>query len=86
VDVANLSPPHTENHLVQLLISEYLSHDGFSESAKVFAQEVNAEYSALQTAKNGNASSTVAGGKMLEVEEDLDATNRQRKCVNDCRT
>jgi Ran-binding protein 9/10 len=67
-----LSPPYSESRLIQLLISQYLVHDGFAESAQAFAQEVNEEYTALASANPNHPAATA-----LELEEDFDANNRQ---------
>ena len=54
-------------------MAQYLSHDGYVETARAFAKEVRAELTALR----GIPESEMAG--YLSVEEDHDALNRQRK-------
>ncbi len=53
---------------VQSLVSSYLSHNGFVESAKAFSQDVDIEERAL---------SNDANGKSKMITEDMDAMNRQ---------
>lgn len=55
---------------MQKLVAQFLAHDGYVETAKIFAQEVQDEKRALQT--SGEVSM-----KELEVEDDVDAINRQ---------
>lgn len=76
-DVSALYPPYTESHLIELLISQYLGHDGFVESGNVFADEVNREYEALQSANTGGEKA-----KILVPDDDVDAINRQRKLID----
>lgn len=57
---------------MQKLVAQFLAHDGYVETAKIFAQEVQDEKRALQT--SGEVSM-----KELEVEDDVDAINRQSK-------
>lgn len=54
-------------------MAQYLSHDGYVETAKAFASEVRAEATAL----TGTPDSKLEG--YLSVEEDHDAMNRQRE-------
>lgn len=54
-------------------MAQYLSHDGYVETARAFANEVRAEARALR----GTPESKLEG--YLSVEEDHDAINRQRK-------
>ena len=54
-------------------MAQYLSHDGYVETARAFANEVRAEAKALR----GTTESKLEG--YLSVEEDHDAMNRQRK-------
>ncbi|KAI9797219.1 MAG: hypothetical protein M1833_005628 [Piccolia ochrophora] len=68
--VAALSPPLDETSLIQALVAQFLSHDGYIETARAFSEEVSAETRAL---RNGRESSTA-----LEAKEDLGAINRQR--------
>ena len=54
-------------------MAQYLSHDGYVETARAFAGEVRAEAANLR----GSPDSKLEG--YLSVEEDHDAMNRQRK-------
>lgn len=74
--VAKLHPTADENILLKELISQFLVHDGYIETAKAFATEVQAEAAAL------GGTSTINGPGM---EDDLDALNRQRTSV-ECAT
>ncbi|KAF1985679.1 SPRY-domain-containing protein [Aulographum hederae CBS 113979] len=69
--VAKLNPPLDETALIHQLIAQYLSHDGYVETARAFAEEVRAESRAL-------ASGVDAEARDLEPVEDIDAENRQR--------
>ncbi|PIG86048.1 hypothetical protein AARAC_004943 [Aspergillus arachidicola] len=68
---ANLQPPLDESALLQELVAQFLAHDGYVETARAFAEEVAAESAALQ---NGRAEPL----KKYEVEEDVEAINRQK--------
>jgi Ran-binding protein 9/10 len=57
--------------LIKELVAQFLAHDGYVETAKAFAEEVQSEDNAL---KSGSVSSF----DNFAVEEDLDAVNRQR--------
>lgn len=67
---ANLQPPLDESSLLQELVAQFLAHDGYVETARAFSEEVAAESAALQ---NGREEPL----KMYEVEEDVEAVNRQ---------
>ena len=54
-------------------MAQYLSHDGYVETARAFADEVRAEAANLR----GSPESKLEG--YLSMEEDHDAMNRQRK-------
>lgn len=69
---ANLQPPLDESSLLQELVAQFLAHDGYVETARAFAEEVAAESAALQ---NGREEPL----KMYEVEEDVEAVNRQSR-------
>lgn len=64
---------HTLNKddLCKALVAQYLSHDGYVETARAFAGEVKAEATALRGRPEPQLE------KYLSVEEDHDATNRQ---------
>lgn len=66
----NLQPPLDESSLLQELVAQFLAHDGYVETARAFSEEVAAESAALQ---NGREEPL----KMYEVEEDVEAVNRQ---------
>ncbi|KAF3122305.1 hypothetical protein TWF703_001451 [Orbilia oligospora] len=66
--VESLCPPLDEAALIQSLISSYLQHDGFVETAKAFAQDLQAEQNALSN--NGKS-------KPIELMEDENAIHRQ---------
>lgn len=67
--MARLHPTADENILLKELVAQFLVHDGYIETAKAFAAEVQTETAAL-----GDAT-TINGPAM---EDDLDALNRQR--------
>lgn len=69
--LSRLYPPLNENALIKELVAQFLAHDGYVETARAFAEEVQ------------SADNTLKGGSVLPfdnfaVEEDLDAVNRQR--------
>lgn len=71
------APPRTEKDksldetgFIHSLVSQYLAHDGYVETARAFAEEVAEEQRAL--ANNGDADVPY-----IAAEEDLDAINRQ---------
>ncbi|OWO97480.1 hypothetical protein B2J93_9101 [Marssonina coronariae] len=68
---ANLAPPLSETELIQALVLQFLSHDGYVETARSFAEEIYEEKKAL----NFDPSTIVAGP---DVKEDEDAGHRQR--------
>lgn len=69
---ANIQPPLDETSLLQELVAQFLAHDGYVETARAFAEEVTTESAALQ---NGRTDAL----KAYEVEEDVEAVNRQSK-------
>ncbi|KAF3921520.1 hypothetical protein AA313_de0200833 [Arthrobotrys entomopaga] len=70
IPVDNVCPPLDEAALIQSLIASYLQHDGFVETAKAFAQDLQAE----QTALNSNTTDLT---RTVELMEDKDAIRRQ---------
>lgn len=72
-DVSNLHPTLNKDEICKTLVAQYLSHDGYVETTRAFAREVRAEATALRGAPNPKLEG------YLSVEEDHDATNRQRK-------
>lgn len=73
--VDGLVPGINETQLIQELISQYLAHDGYIETARAFAQEVRQENRNLATGAN-----ITIDAKDLEPKEDTDAVQRQRMC------
>ncbi|KAF2668493.1 SPRY-domain-containing protein [Microthyrium microscopicum] len=74
-NTANLAPPLTEHELIHKLIQQYLSHDGYTETAKAFANEVAKENDALASNHDGPADEP---RKVIEPQEDEDAILRQK--------
>ncbi|KAK2756090.1 Ran-binding protein 9 [Arachnomyces sp. PD_36] len=69
-DTSSLHSQLNEDQLIQELVAQFLTHDGYVETARAFAREVNEESKAL---KNGQ------GPPLKEyIEEDLDCINRQK--------
>lgn len=71
--VANLSPPLDENSLIQKLVAQYLSMDGYVETARAFASEVGTEVEMLN-----NGSDNRGAVLDLKPERDIDAIKRQQ--------
>ncbi|TLD38310.1 ran-binding protein [Venturia nashicola] len=71
--VDGLAPGLNETQLIHELISQYLAHDGYIETARAFAQEVRQENQNLATGTN-----ITSDAKDLEPKEDTDATQRQQ--------
>ncbi|KAL6714092.1 hypothetical protein ACLMJK_008586 [Lecanora helva] len=67
-----LHPTLNKDDLCRALVAQYLSHDGYVETAKAFAGEVRAESIALKGTPEPRLE------EFLSMEEDHDATNRQR--------
>jgi hypothetical protein len=72
--VDNLCPPLNETQLIHQLISQYLAHDGYIETARAFAHEVRQENQNL-----AKGTGTAIDAKDLEPKEDTDAIQRQSK-------
>jgi Ran-binding protein 9/10 len=68
----DLRPKTSETTLIQELISQYLAHEGYVETARSFASEVEQETRTL-------SSSGRSEGGVPVVEEDVNAVHRQRK-------
>ncbi len=68
-----LHPTLKKDDLCRALVAQYLSHDGYVETARAFASEVRASSTALR----GTPEPKLEG--YLSMEEDHDAMNRQRK-------
>ncbi|EEQ33175.1 SPRY domain containing protein [Microsporum canis CBS 113480] len=71
-ELSTLHPTLDETEFMQKLVAQFLAHDGYVETAKVFAKEVQYEKRALQNSKD------VPSLKGLELEDDIDAVNRQK--------
>ena len=72
-DVSALHPALNREDLSRALVAQYLSHDGYVETAQAFAQEVQRDSGALKDGPNSSIDS------FLAVEDDRDAAHRQRK-------
>lgn len=70
--VNRLCPPLDESALIQALVSQYLSHDGFVDTARTFAQDVQNELKAL------NSGLGRPGFCLLDSKGDIDAVQRQK--------
>jgi len=70
--IAKLYPPFDETALIQALVSQYLAHDGYVDTARAFAEDVQNENRALDTSPG----KSVVGS--LDPKSDADAVNRQR--------
>ncbi|THC98715.1 hypothetical protein EYZ11_001778 [Aspergillus tanneri] len=68
---ATLQPPLDEPALLQELVAQFLAHDGYVETARAFAGEVATETAALENSRQEPL-------KKYEVEEDVEAVNRQK--------
>ena len=66
----SLRPPSDEDTLIQELVAHFLAHDGYVETAKAFASERRAASVALRGTQDSSPGA-------IEVEDDLDAVNRQ---------
>ncbi|KAL8722226.1 MAG: hypothetical protein Q9225_001271 [Loekoesia sp. 1 TL-2023] len=74
INATSISSLHSrpdESAFLKELVSQFLTRDGFVETAKAFAEEVQAESRALQF-------STDDSHNEVSIEEDLDASNRQQ--------
>ncbi|KAK2828966.1 hypothetical protein FQN49_007228 [Arthroderma sp. PD_2] len=70
-ELSNLHPTLDETEFMQKLIAQFLAHDGYVETARVFAKEVQDEKRALKSSED-------TGLKEFELEDDIDAINRQK--------
>lgn len=61
-----------ETELAQALVLQFLQHDGYVETARAFAEEIQAQKEAL----NLDPDITLDG---INIKDDEDANNRQRK-------
>lgn len=62
-----------ETDLIQTLVLQFLQHDGYVETARAFAEDMKLQKEAL----NLNPDVAVDG---VNIKDDEDANNRQRKC------
>lgn len=76
-DISTLSPPRDETTLVHELVAQFLSHDGYVETAQAFTQEVRNESRILGDDREDYL-------RQYEAGEDIDALNRQRRSVLFC--
>jgi hypothetical protein len=72
---SDLYPPLSERQLIHKLITQYLSHDGYVETVKAFATELDQENAAL----GADDDVLQASSRELGVEESNDALTRQSK-------
>ncbi|KAL1842029.1 hypothetical protein VTJ49DRAFT_6195 [Mycothermus thermophilus] len=70
-DTSRLVPGFSETTLIQELVLQFLQHDGYVETARAFAEELEAEKSALRL----DPSEPIKG---FNIRDDEDAHNRQR--------
>jgi hypothetical protein len=64
-----------ETDFIQGLVTQYLTHDGYVDTARAFREETLEEARAL-------AADGAAEPSSVEVEEDVDAINRQSKLLS----
>ncbi|KAJ0120048.1 ran-binding protein [Diaporthe amygdali] len=70
-DTTKLAPPLNETELIQQLVLQFLQHDGYVETARAFAREIQSEKQSLCLDPNEQ----VPG---IDIKDDEDANNRQR--------
>jgi hypothetical protein len=68
--IAKLQPPLSEDALIKQLVSQFLRHDGYVDTAKAYAKEMAAESKALMKESDGLPD--------FSGQDDTDAINRQR--------
>ncbi|KAL4784520.1 hypothetical protein BJX76DRAFT_347759 [Aspergillus varians] len=69
--LTNIQPPLDETTFLQELVAQFLAHDGYVETARAFAEEVAAESAALENGRQAQLNK-------YEIEEDVEAINRQK--------
>ena len=69
-DVTSLAPPLNEDFLIKELVAQFLTYDGYIETAKAFASEVVEETGALRREPARSQTS-------ITIKDDPDAINRQ---------
>ncbi|TAQ88082.1 hypothetical protein B7494_g3622 [Chlorociboria aeruginascens] len=67
----DLAPPLNETELIQSLVLQFLTHDGYVETARAFAEELHSEKKALSL----DPHAVIHG---CDIKEDEDAAHRQR--------
>ena len=72
-NTSSLHPSLQGEDLTKALVAQYLSHDGYVETAQAFADEVQQDSKVL----TGSSKSSI--DDFLTVESDRDAASRQRK-------
>ncbi|KAK1829062.1 SPRY domain-containing protein [Podospora conica] len=70
-DTSKLAPGLSETKMIQFLVLQFLQHDGYVETARAFAEEINSE----QVALNLDPNKSIPG---INIKDDEDANNRQR--------
>ncbi|ROV96824.1 hypothetical protein VMCG_07920 [Cytospora schulzeri] len=70
-DTSRLAPPLDETDVIQQLVLQFLQHDGYVETARAFAKEIQTEKKALCLDPN----TEIPG---IDIRDDQDANNRQR--------
>ncbi|KAL1849434.1 hypothetical protein Daus18300_013258 [Diaporthe australafricana] len=70
-DTTRLAPPLSETELIQQLVLQFLQHDGYVETARAFAREIQSEKQSLCLDPNEE----IPG---IDIRDDEDANNRQR--------
>ncbi|KAK7698709.1 hypothetical protein SLS64_012320 [Diaporthe eres] len=69
-DTTKLAPPLNETELIQQLVLQFLQHDGYVDTARAFAQEIQSEKQSLCLDPNEE----IPG---IDIKDDEDANNRQ---------
>lgn len=78
-ETSNLVPGMNETDLAQALVLQFLQHDGYVETARGFAEEIQAQKQAL----NLDPDVTIDG---INIKDDEDANNRQRERLSSGQT
>ena len=79
IETSNVRRIHAslnKEQLAKALVAQYLSHDGYSETAKAFAREVRSENEQLSGTTHSPLDPYLAAG------EDQDAAHRQSKSIS----
>lgn len=79
-DTSKLEPGLCETDFIQALVMQFLQHDGYVETARAFAEDLRLQNEALSSNTGPKVSS-------INIRDDEDANNRQRKWQSRwCRT